>query len=100
MSSCTLAGRAGGIIASCASQLEMMSPSIEYAGHPVYAEFVELGPDHWAQLVLQCRVRPDAITARPGSLGNKHWPKHLRFEAGFPTLHGLEWRKCLLWRQH
>ena len=35
-----------------------LSPSIEYAAFPVYAQFFEIGNDHWAQMVVQCRVRP------------------------------------------
>ena len=32
-------------------------PSLEYVAHPVYGQFIEVGKDHWAQLVLQCHAR-------------------------------------------
>eukprot|EP00746_Dinoflagellata_sp_MGD_P035123 gnl/MRDRNA2_/MRDRNA2_18394_c0_seq1.p1 gnl/MRDRNA2_/MRDRNA2_18394_c0~~gnl/MRDRNA2_/MRDRNA2_18394_c0_seq1.p1 ORF type:complete len:560 (-),score=105.84 gnl/MRDRNA2_/MRDRNA2_18394_c0_seq1:400-2079(-) len=68
-----------------------LSPSIEYAGHPVYAELFEVEDGRWAQLVFQCRVRPDAFVVRPGSLQNKHWPHNVRFDPNFDSISGLEW---------
>eukprot|EP00747_Dinoflagellata_sp_TGD_P130282 gnl/TRDRNA2_/TRDRNA2_174810_c1_seq17.p1 gnl/TRDRNA2_/TRDRNA2_174810_c1~~gnl/TRDRNA2_/TRDRNA2_174810_c1_seq17.p1 ORF type:complete len:307 (-),score=31.80 gnl/TRDRNA2_/TRDRNA2_174810_c1_seq17:106-993(-) len=69
-----------------------VSPSIEYAAFPVYANLFELHQgDHWGQLVLQCRVRPGAFIEKPGSLGNKYWPQHVRFDPNFDRLEGLEW---------
>ena len=68
-----------------------VSPSIEYAAFPVYAEFFTMQDDHWAQLVLECRVRPASFTVKPGSLGNKYWPEHLRMDSNFETNSELEW---------
>ena len=69
-----------------------LSPSIEYAAFPVYAQLFSLAEaSHWGQLVLQCRVRPDSFIERPGSLGNKYWPQHVRFDPNFDSLQGLEW---------
>ena len=31
------------------------SPSFEFASHPVYSKFFELGETHWAQLVLHVK---------------------------------------------
>ena len=31
------------------------------------SEFIEVGKDHWAQLVLQCHARPRRIVERPQS---------------------------------
>ena len=64
-----------------------LSPSIEYAAFPVYAQLFSLAEaSHWGQLVLQCRVRPDSFIERPGSLGNKYWPQHVRFDPHFNSL--------------
>ncbi|CAJ1453861.1 unnamed protein product [Effrenium voratum] len=68
-----------------------LSPAIEYSAFPVYAEFVEIAPDHWAQLVLQCRVRPGSFTIQKGTLGNKYWPNDSPFDPNFSGLDGLEW---------
>lgn len=68
-----------------------VSPSIGYAAFPVYAEFFEMQQNHWAQLVLECRVRPSSFTVKPGSLGNKYWPPHLRMDENFPTNSALKW---------
>ena len=67
-----------------------LSPSIEYAAFPVYAQLFSLAEaSNWGQLVLQCRVRPDSFIERPGSLGNKYWPQHVRFDPNFDSLQGL-----------
>ena len=42
-------------------------------------------------MVLQCRVRPGSFTERRGTLGNKYWPHHARFDPNFESLDGLEW---------
>ena len=64
-----------------------LSPSIEYAAFPVYAQLFSLAEaSYWGQLVLQCRVRPDSFIERPGSLGNKYWPEHVRFDPNFNSL--------------
>ncbi|CAE7369424.1 HERC1 [Symbiodinium sp. CCMP2592] len=68
-----------------------VSPSIEYAAFPVYAEFLDIERNHWAQLVLECRVRPASFVVKPGSLGNKYWPEHLRMDQNFETNSELEW---------
>jgi hypothetical protein len=69
-----------------------VSPSIEYAAFPTYAQLVPLERDeHWGQLVLQCRVRPGSFTERAGTLGGKYWPQHVRFDPNFDSLGGLEW---------
>ena len=46
-----------------------LSPSIEYAAFPCYSQFFQLGEQHWAQLVLQCRVRPGTFREERGTLG-------------------------------
>lgn len=68
-----------------------LTPSIEYAGHPVYAPFFEVGDGHWAQVVLQCRVRPGGIREQPATLWEKHWPPHVRMDPNFPSTANLEW---------
>ena len=68
-----------------------VSPSIQYAAFPVYAEFFEIETKHWAQLVLECRVRPGSFTVKAGTLGNKYWPEHLRMDQNFETNSELEW---------
>ena len=68
-----------------------VSPSVEYAAFPVYSQFVEVGKDHWAQLVVQCRVCPFSFQEKPGSLGNKYWPEDLPIDPSYPTCDGLEW---------
>jgi len=67
------------------------SPSIEYAGHPVYSQLIQLGTEHWAQIVLQCRVRPGSFRKRNSTLGRSYWPQDLRFDPNFPTHDKLEW---------
>merc|ERR1711908_97403 len=56
-----------------------------------YGQFFELGPQHWAQLVFQCRVRPGSFVVRPGSLANKHWPREIQFDRNFAGTDELEW---------
>jgi len=76
-----------------------VTPSIGYAAFPTYAEFFRIvspdkagGPDdRWAQVVLQCRVRPDAFREVNGTLGTKFWPEDVPFDVDFPGLGGLEW---------
>ncbi|CAE7939256.1 HERC1 [Symbiodinium sp. KB8] len=68
-----------------------VSPAIEYAAFPVYAKFLEIEKNHWAQLVLECRVRPGSFVVKPGTLGNKYWPEHLRMDSNFETNSELEW---------
>ena len=38
-----------------------VSPSVEYAAFPCYAQFFEVAENHWVQIVLQCRVRPESL---------------------------------------
>ena len=64
-----------------------LSPSVEYADHPVDSQLVKLGrQDHGAQLVYQCRVRPGAFREEKGSLGGKHWDKDVAFDPKFRSL--------------
>jgi hypothetical protein len=69
----------------------LATPGGPHASHPVYATIFNLDENHWAQLVFQCRVRPGGLVEKPGSLRNKHWPNHVRIDANFPSLSGLEW---------
>merc|ERR1740138_399977 len=69
-------GQAG----SESKQTIYVTPSIEYAAFPTYGNFFELEPGRWAQVVLQCRIRPDSFVEQPGTLGGKHWPQDLPFE--------------------
>merc|ERR1712228_861335 len=71
-----------------------VSPSIEHAAHPVYASFVQVGVNHWVQLVLQCRVRPTAVREQASTLWQKHWPQHTQMDPNFPSMRGLEWLVC------
>ena len=60
--------------------------------YQVLNKFFELEDvDHWGQLVFQCRVRPGGFAQKPGSLGNKYWPRHVRFDPNFETMEDLEW---------
>lgn len=68
-----------------------VSPSIEYAAHPVYAELAEATEGTWLQAVLQLRVRPGSFTERPSTLNSSHWPRDLRFDANFESNSNLEW---------
>lgn len=60
-----------------------LSPSIEYAAHPVYSQLVMMGQDHWAQLVLECRVAPGCFREQGRTLGAGHWPWNLPFDNYF-----------------
>jgi len=69
-----------------------VSPSIEYAAFPCYAALFQVGEEHWAQLVLECRVRPGAFSEASGTLGsNKHWPSDVDIDPNFSGIGGLEW---------
>jgi len=68
-----------------------LSPSIEYAAHPVYSQFVMLGQDHWAQLVLECRVAPGLFREQGRTLGGGHWPLDLPFDNYFSQEAPFEW---------
>ena len=69
-----------------------LSPCLGYAAHPVYAQMFELGDEHWAQIVFQCRVDPQRIWKRcPSTLQEEHWPKDVRFAPEFPTHENMEW---------
>ena len=68
-----------------------VSPSIEYAAFPCYAQFCLIASSHWAQIVLQCRVRPGPFSIHLGTLGpNKHWPQDVPINVNYPNLDGLE----------
>lgn len=63
-----------------------VSPSIEYASHPVYASCAPVGDSTWIQAVVEVRVKPGSSTCHPGSLrGPKHWDADLCFDENFPT---------------
>merc|ERR1712187_295560 len=82
-------GQAGGT-----GQTIYLSPSVEYAAHPVYSPLVELGEEgqeHWAQLVLECRVRPGSFREQGNTLGPQHWPPHLPFDRYLPSGAAFEW---------
>lgn len=69
-----------------------VSPSIEYAAFPCYSQLFKLGEEHWAQLVLECKVRPTSFKEAPGTLSsNKHWPNDVSIDGNFAGLSGLEW---------
>jgi len=69
-----------------------VSPSVEYAAFPCYSQIFKLGEEHWAQLVLECRVRPGAFKEATGTLSsNKHWPADVPIDQNFESLEGLEW---------
>lgn len=68
-----------------------VSPSIEYAAHPVYSPLVELQPDHWAQLVLECRVAPGSFREQGRTLGPGHWPADLPFDTYRSSDAAVEW---------
>ena len=70
-----------------------VSPSIYYAGHPVYAPLNELenSQEKWFQIVLQCKVRPSSFRLKGGTLGNKHWPRDVRMDPNFADLSTIEW---------
>jgi len=67
------------------------TPSIEYAAHPVFAKWKELGEQHWVQMVVEVRVRPGTFREQGGTMANKHWPKDLRWQWAFDSLLFLEW---------
>lgn len=68
-----------------------LSPSAEYAAHPVYAALAEVGPSDWIQVVVQVRVRPGSYSRHRGSLGGRHWPQDVRMDPNYKTLDDLEW---------
>lgn len=68
-----------------------LSPSIEYAAHPVYSPLIRLGPEHWAQLIIECRVAPWALRRQGRTLPPHMWPVDLPFDQCFPLGTRLEW---------
>merc|ERR1712032_1046123 len=67
------------------------SKSIYYVGHPVYAPLFEIVPGRkWAQVVLQCKIRPGSYRERNGTLGRRHWPDDVRMDPNYPTHEGFE----------
>mmetsp|Transcript_85131 Transcript_85131/g.150574 ORF Transcript_85131/g.150574 Transcript_85131/m.150574 type:complete len:459 (-) Transcript_85131:205-1581(-) len=68
-----------------------LSPSIEYAAHPVYSPLIQLGPAHWAQLIIECRVAPWAYRRQGRTLPPHMWPVDLPFDPYFPLGTRLEW---------
>merc|ERR1712032_23591 len=77
--------------ASSTGRTVYLSPALEMAGHPVYSSFFQLGKRHWAQVVLECRVRPGSFRVQPSTLWHAHWPQHVRMDPNFPTNDTLEW---------
>ena len=68
-----------------------VSPSIEYAAFLCYAQFCLIASSHWAQIFLQCRVRPGSFSIHLGTLGhNKHWSQDVPINVNYPSLDGLE----------
>ena len=60
-----------------------LSPSIEYAGHPRYAEPVHRG-NSWVQVVLQVRINPQLLVVKrqgtlPGALPSDPTPADPHF---------------------
>merc|ERR1712046_33024 len=51
-----------------------VSPAVGYAAHPVYSRFLQLEPGHWAQVVVQVRVRPGSYRVQGNTLNDKYWP--------------------------
>lgn len=76
---------------SSSGQSIYVSPSIEYAGHPVYAPLAEAAEGTWLQSILQVRVRPGAFRVVDGTLTGKHWKKGVQFDSNFEDWRGLEW---------
>eukprot|EP00930_Biecheleria_cincta_P059787 TRINITY_DN45511_c0_g1_i1.p1 TRINITY_DN45511_c0_g1~~TRINITY_DN45511_c0_g1_i1.p1 ORF type:complete len:484 (+),score=73.16 TRINITY_DN45511_c0_g1_i1:106-1557(+) len=68
-----------------------LSPSIEYAAHPIYCPLVELGPEHWAQLIIECRVAPRFFREQGRTLPPHTWPPELPFDVYYPLGAWLEW---------
>jgi hypothetical protein len=69
-----------------------LSPSIEYSAFPCYSQLFRLGDEHWAQLVLECHVRPGSFKEAAGTLSsNKHWPNDVSIDQNFSSLDGMEW---------
>lgn len=67
-----------------------LSPSIEYAGHPRYAESVRRD-DKWAQVVLHVRVNPMLLfLKRPGTLDGAYPTDDARADPNFPN-DEIEW---------
>lgn len=68
-----------------------LSPSIEYAAHPVYSQFFSISRGLWAQVVLQCRVKPGSFRVQGNTLLEEHWPSNVKFDENFPHNEALEW---------
>ncbi len=70
-----------------------MSPSIEYAGHPHYAEpWKRSETGKYYQMVLQCRVNPELVKIdliKPETLLAKT-TKHIQIDPNFSN-NELEW---------
>jgi len=68
-----------------------VSPALGVAAHPVYSPLHCTGTDTWAQMVLQCRVKPGSYVVQDNTLAEKHWPKHIPMDLNYPDNHGVEW---------
>jgi len=52
---------------------------------------IENSSSRWFQVVLQCKVRPEAFRVQRGTLSNKHWPRDLRMDPNFNDHSQMEW---------
>lgn len=86
-----LALKAHGAAGAGSSGSIYLSPSLWYAGHPVYSELKKIGEERWVQAVLKLRARPGSYRVQAGTLDNKHWSVGLRIDPNFRGVHGLEW---------
>jgi hypothetical protein len=84
-------GTEHGQASSHTNQSIYTTPSIEYAAHPVFAQWKELGENHWVQMLLEVRVRPGTFREQSGTMAHKHWPLDLRWQWAFDSLLALEW---------
>ena len=74
----------------CGMEALYLTPSIEYAGHPRYAEPIQRG-NKWVQVVLQVRVNPQLlIFKKKGTLPGATPSDAARADPHFPN-NELEW---------
>lgn len=68
-----------------------VSPALGVSAHPVYSPLHQVKPGLWAQMVLQCRIRPGSYAVQDNTLANHHWPKDVPLDMNFPNNRGVEW---------
>lgn len=73
-----------------------LSPSAEYAAHPTYAQLCEIDVpgrgQTWAQIVLQCRVKPGSFSKEPWTIHRQYWPQtSVPIDLNFRDRHTIEW---------